>query len=158
VSAVLAPAVRVVPLNHRDLDEVLAIENGVYPFPWTRGNFVDSLASGYLVRGCRLADELIGYFVLMMAMDEAHLLNLSIAEKRQGAGFGARLLCHAMRAAHQAGATSLLLEVRPSNTSAIALYQHFGFQQIGVRRGYYPAEKGSEDALVMRHVLGRVSA
>ena len=158
MSAVLAPAVRMVPLDHRDLDEVLAIENGVYPFPWTRGNFVDSLASGYLLWGCRIGDELVGYFVLMMAMDEAHLLNLSIADRRQGAGFGARLLRHAMRAAHQAGATSLLLEVRPSNNSALALYRHFGFQQIGVRCGYYPAKKGSEDALVMRHVLGSVSA
>ena len=158
MSAVLASRLRVAPLSHRDLDEILAIENGVYPFPWTRGNFVDSLASGYLVWGCRVADELVGYFVLMMALDEAHLLNLSIAEKRQGAGFGARLLCHAMRAAHEAGATSLLLEVRPSNPSALALYRHFGFQQIGVRRGYYPAEAGSEDALVMRHVLGKVSA
>ena len=155
---VLALRLRMVPLGHRDLDQILTIENAVYPFPWTRGNFVDSLASGYLIWGCRLVDELVGYFVLMMAMDEAHLLNLSIAVQRQGAGFGTRLLCHAMRVAQQAGATSLLLEVRPSNTIALALYRHFGFQQIGVRCGYYPAEKGSEDALVMRHVLAKVSA
>ncbi len=158
MSAVLASRLRMVPLGHGDLDQILVIENGVYPFPWTRGNFVDSLASGYLIWGCRLADELVGYFVLMMAMDEAHLLNLSIAEQRQGAGFGTRLLWHAMRVAQQAGATSLLLEVRPSNTTALALYRQFGFQQIGVRCGYYPAEKGSEDALVMRHVLAKVSA
>jgi ribosomal-protein-alanine N-acetyltransferase len=135
----------------------LAIENRVYPFPWTRGNFVDSIAAGYSVWGCRrFADELVGYFVLMMAVDEAHLLNISVAEKRQGMGFGARLLRHAMRLARSGGGDQLLLEVRPSNVPALALYRHFGFQQIGVRRGYYPAEKGSEDALVMRHALAEV--
>jgi ribosomal protein S18 acetylase RimI-like enzyme len=78
---------------------MLAIEKRVYPFPWTRGNFVDSIASGYSVWGCRVAGELVGYFVLMMAVDEAHLLNISVAEKRQRMGFGARLLRHAMRLA-----------------------------------------------------------
>jgi ribosomal-protein-alanine N-acetyltransferase len=113
------------------------------PFPGRAGTSSIRSLAGYSVWGCRFADELVGYFVLMMAVDEAHLLNLSVAGKRQGMGFGARLLRHAMRLAHQAGATSLLLEVRPSNTSALAIYRHFGFQQIGVRCGYYPAAKGS---------------
>jgi ribosomal-protein-alanine N-acetyltransferase len=147
-----------VPLSHADLDEILAIENGVYPFPWTRGNFVDSLASGYSLWGCRVADELVGYFVLMMAVDEAHLLNISIAEKRQGAGFGARLLDHAMRAAHQAGATSLLLEVRPSNPSALATLSALRLSADRRAARLLPGEEGTEDALVMRHVLGKVSA
>ena len=94
----------------------------------------------------------------MMAVDEAHLLNISVGEKRQGCGFGARLLRHAMSVAHQAGAETLLLEVRSSNVKAIELYRHFGFAQIGVRRGYYPAESGREDALVMTHALVEVSA
>ena len=86
----------------------------------------------------------------MMAVDEAHLLNICVASKRQGMGFGARLLGHAKRVAQRAGAIRLLLEVRPSNTKALALYRHFGFQQIAVRRGYYPAERAQrEDAIVM---------
>lgn len=153
MSAVLAPRLELLPLSHADVDDVVAIENAVYPFPWTRGNFMDSIACGYSVWGCRFAEQLVGYFVLMMAIDEAHLLNISVADKRQGMGFGARLLRHAMQVAAQAGATSVLLEVRPSNVQALAFYGHFGFRQIGVRRGYYPAEQGSEDALVMRQVL-----
>ena len=94
----------------------------------------------------------------MMAVDDAHLLNISVSEKRQGLGFGARLLRHAMSVACHAGASTLLLEVRPSNVKAVELYRHFGFAQIGVRRGYYPADSGREDALVMTHPLVEVSA
>lgn len=126
MSAVLAPRVEMQPISHGDIDEILAIENQVFPFPWTRGHFVDSIASGYSLWGCRVAGELVGYFVLMMAVDEAHLLNISVAEKRQGMGLGARLLGQAMAAARQAGASSLLLEVRPSNSKALALYRRFG--------------------------------
>ena len=107
---------------------------------------------------CRVGGELVGYYVVMMAVDDAHLLNISVSEKRQGLGFGARLLRHAMSVARQAGAATLLLEVRPSNVKAVELYRHFGFAQIGVRRGYYPADGGREDALVMTHALIEVSA
>ncbi|WP_300454252.1 ribosomal protein S18-alanine N-acetyltransferase [Accumulibacter sp.] len=158
MSAVLLPRVEMVPVRVDDIDEVLAIESRVYPFPWTRGNFVDSISSGYSAWGCRIDGELVGYFVLMLALDDAHLLNLSVDEKRQRMGFGARLLQHAMLAARRAGATTLLLEVRPSNESALGLYRLFGFEQIGVRRGYYPAAAGREDALVLRRSLLGVSA
>ncbi|HNC21409.1 MAG TPA: ribosomal protein S18-alanine N-acetyltransferase [Accumulibacter sp.] len=153
MSAVLAAKLSMLPMYPADLDEIIEIENRVYPFPWSRANFVDSIAAGYSVWGGRLTDELVGYYVLMMVVDEAHLLNISVAEQHQGKGIGACLLRHAMRLARQAGACSVLLEVRPSNAQALAIYQHFGFRQIGVRRGYYPAEKGREDALVMRQVL-----
>lgn len=145
-------------MSLRDLDEVLAIEYRIYAFPWSRGNFVDSMSSGYSCWVCRVGGELVGYLVLMLAVDDAHLLNISVAEKRQGMGFGARLLRQAMIAGRQGGAATLLLEVRPSNEKALALYRHFGFQQIGVRRGYYPADKGREDALVLTHSLVEVSA
>ena len=153
MSAVLAPRVEILPIGHGDIDQMLEVEQGVYPFPWTRGNFVDSIAAGYSSWGCRVAGQLVGYYVLMLALDEAHLLNLSVAERRQGMGFGARLLRHAMSGARRGGATTLLLEVRPSNGKALTLYRHFGFQQIGVRRAYYEAEMGREDALVLRHAL-----
>ena len=158
MSAVLAPRVEMLPMTSGDLDEVLAIEYRVCAFPWGRGNFVDSLASGYSCWVCRIDGELVGYFVLMLAVDDAHLLTISVAEKRQRMGFGACLLRHAMRVARECSATNMLLEVRPSNEKALAMYRHFGFQQIGVRRGYYPAEKGREDALVLTHPLAEVLA
>jgi ribosomal-protein-alanine N-acetyltransferase len=156
--AVLQARVELLPMGAGDLDEVLAIEHRVCPFPWGRGNFSDALASGYSCWVCRVDGELAGYFVLMLAVDDAHLLTISVAERRQRMGFGARLLRHAMRVARQGGANTLLLEVRPSNEKGLAMYRHFGFQQIGVRRGYYPAAGGREDALVLTHALAEVSA
>lgn len=146
------------PMSVRDLDEVLAIEYNVYSHPWSRGNFSDSIASNYLCRVCRVYGELVGYFVLMLVVDQAHLLNISVKAACQGRGYGARLLRQAMDLARQAGTIALLLEVRPSNHGALALYRQFGFQQIGVRRGYYPAAKGREDALVFTRSLGETLA
>ena len=97
----------------------------------------------------RLGPELIGYFVLMVAAGEAHLLNLSIAASRQRAGYGSLLLREAAEHARSLGARSLFLEVRPSNRGAQALYTRFGFRKIAVRRAYYPALQGREDALVL---------
>lgn len=138
------------PLGDADIDEVLAIEERVYAFPWTRGNFIDSIVSGHSTWGGRLAGQLVGYFVLMPVLDEAHLLNISVAASCRRKGYGSLLLSQATWVAGQAGATSLLLEVRPSNKAALALYDRFGFSRIGVRRGYYPAADGREDALVLR--------
>ena len=158
MSTVLAAQVEMLPLGHCDIDEMLLIEEAVCRFPWTRGNFVDSIAADYGVWGCRVAGELIGYFVLMLAADEAHLLNIGVSRNRQAMGFGARLLRQAMFIAGRAGARMLLLEVRPSNDKALRLYEHFGFRQIGVRRGYYAAEAGREDALVLQYLLTEVCA
>lgn len=158
MSAVLAPRIEMLPMNANDLDGVLAIENAVYPFPWTRGNFADSLAAGYSAWVCRIGGELVGYAVIMMVLDEAHLLNISVDQSRHGMGFGARLLRHAMSVARTLGARMLLLEVRPSNERALQLYKHFGFVRIGVRKAYYPAHDGREDALVLTHALAEVKA
>jgi len=137
------------PMREQDLAEVMAIEAAIYTHPWTRGNFSDSLRAGYECRTLRLGAELIGYFVLMAAAGEAHLLNLSIATAHQRAGHGSRLLGEAMARARELGARSLFLEVRPSNRGAQALYTRFGFRKIGTRRGYYPAQAGREDAIVL---------
>ncbi|MFO1345612.1 MAG: ribosomal protein S18-alanine N-acetyltransferase [Rhodocyclaceae bacterium] len=158
MSAVLAPRIEMLPMNASDLDDVLAIENTVYPFPWTRGNFADSLAAGYSAWVCRIGGELVGYAVIMMVLDEAHLLNISVDQSRHGMGFGARLLRHAMAVARTLGARMLLLEVRPSNERALQLYTYFGFVRIGVRKAYYPAHDGREDALVLTHALAEVKA
>jgi len=135
------------PMNERDLEQVAALEASLQPFPWSRGNFADSLSAGYSVWVCRIGGELIGFSVVMSVIDEAHLLNIGVGERFQGRGYGARLLRNVMQVARQAGANKLFLEVRPSNARAVELYRHFGFRQIGLRKGYYPAAIGREDAL-----------
>jgi ribosomal-protein-alanine N-acetyltransferase len=149
MSAVLkdVPLLRV--MREQDLDEVMAIERAIYSHPWTRGNFSDSLQAGYACRTWRLGKELVGYFVLMVGVGEGHLLNLSIAGAYQRSGHGSMLLREAAALAAQLGAMSLFLEVRPSNHAAQALYQRFGFRKVAVRRDYYPARTGREDALVL---------
>jgi len=148
MSAVLKEAPRLEPMREDDLDEVLAIENAIYTHPWTRGNFSDSLRAGYDCRTWRLSGEIIGYFILIAAAGEAHLLNLSIAARHQRSGHGSALLREALDLSRRRGARSVFLEVRPSNVAAQALYGRFGFRRIAVRRGYYPAHFGREDALV----------
>ena len=156
--APFAQAIEMAPMRAADLDEVLAIEYRLCDFPWSRSNFSDSIESGYACWVCRVDTVLAGYYVVMLAVDEAHLLTIGVAPAYQRRGLGARLLRHAMDIALAGAARVLLLEVRPSNGAALALYRHFGFAQIGVRRGYYPAKSGREDALVMTHALVEVSA
>jgi ribosomal-protein-alanine N-acetyltransferase len=146
--SVLALAVESFPMNERDLDAVAALEASLQAFPWSRGNFADSLAGGHSVWVLRRGGELLGFSVVMQVIDEAHLLNIGVAARHQGCGHGARLLSQAMECAKLVGATKLFLEVRPSNERAVELYRHFGFRQIGRRKAYYPATDGREDALV----------
>ena len=142
------------PMTATAIDEVHAVETQVYPFPWTRGNFQDALQAGNIAWLLRAdAGELVAYCVTMMAIDEAHLLNLSVAAGRQRRGYGWKMLDWAARCAFEYGARSMLLEARPSNGAALRLYARYGFQRIGVRRGYYPAVSEREDALVMRLTL-----
>ncbi len=148
-------ALRLVPMRRIDVPQVTAIESLLYDFPWTSGNFSDSINAGY--HATILLDAhnvLLGYCVLMFAVDEAHLLNVSVARQHQGQGHGSRLLQHMLDSARQARMQRMILEVRPSNPRAAELYQRCGFTQIGVRKGYYPAHAGTrEDALVMERWL-----
>jgi ribosomal-protein-alanine N-acetyltransferase len=153
MSAVLKEGPQLATMREADLAEVLAIESAVYSHPWTRGNFADSLRSGYACRTWRLDGALLGYFVLMAAVGEAHLLNLSIAAAQQRRGHGTALLGEAMRLARGLGARRMFLEVRPSNRPGQALYERFGFRKVARRRGYYPAVEGREDALVLSRAL-----
>lgn len=143
------------PMQASDLDEVLALEHSVYPHPWSVANFADSLASQYQAWILRDHDgTLIGYFLLMAIVDEAHLLNVAVAAQRQGQGLGLLLLNQAVACARGLGMASVLLEVRPSNVRALQVYERYGFQQIGRRKGYYPtAQQQREDAIVMRFEL-----
>lgn len=153
MSAVLKnlPELRV--MTEGDLAEVAAIEQAIYSHPWTAGNFADSLRAGYDCRTWRMQGELIGYFVLMCAAGEAHLLNLSVAAPHQRRGHGAALLREATRLAKNRGARAIFLEVRPSNHAGQRLYTRFGFRKVGLRRDYYPAAWGREDALVLSLAL-----
>jgi len=143
------------PMQDSDIDEVVALEERVYPYPWTRGNFADSLASGYHAWVLRnQAMQLMGYFLVMQMVDEAHLLNVAVAQEWQGQGLGRFLLNQSVACARGLGMESMLLEVRPSNERALDLYQRYGFEQIGRRKGYYPAGgQLREDAIVMRYML-----
>ena len=135
-----------------DLAEILAIEYAVYPFPWTVGNFLDSLNSGYETWVMRDASHnLVGYFLMMPAVDDAHLLNITVHAEVHGQGIGRAMLDRVVEFAQVKGLTSVLLEVRPSNQRALSIYTRYGFQRIGVRKNYYPAAHGTrEDAIVMR--------
>ena len=153
MSAVLKDVPELHVMREDDLPWVLAIENAIYTHPWTQGNFADSLRAGYDCRTWRIGAELVGYFVLMAAAGEAHLLNLSVAAAHQRRGHGVALLHAATSLARERDAKNMFLEVRPSNRGAQALYTRFGFRKVAVRRGYYPAHSGREDALVLSLAL-----
>ena len=148
-----APTVRVLTVDL--LDAVLAIEVQAYPFPWTRGNFIDSIAAGYLTRALFAADsELIGYFVAMPGFEEMHLLNVTVSSGHQGQGHARRLLAELYALSASFAATAVWLEVRESNARARALYLREGFTEAGRRRDYYPAPAGQrEDAILMTRLL-----
>jgi [ribosomal protein S18]-alanine N-acetyltransferase len=136
-----------------DLDVVQRIEEAVYPYPWTLGNFTDSLAAGYHCWIVECAGAVAGYSVVMIAAGEAHLLNLSVAAEWQRRGIGRELLAFVTKLARDYGAARILLEVRPTNHAALALYAAAGFSRIAVRRDYYPAGDAREDAVVLERVL-----
>ena len=144
---------RIRAMRENDVDAVFALEREAYPFPWSRGIFLDCLRVPY---ECRVLEEdggLVGYSVVSLALDEAHLLNLCIAVSAQGRGLGGFLLDHVLREVRAAGARVIYLEVRPSNEAAISLYDRAGFLRVGLRRNYYRAARGREDALVLARTL-----
>lgn len=138
------------PLTEARLDEVVAIEAAAYDHPWTRGNFVDSLRSGYQAQLLGANGVVLGYFVAMMGVDEVHLLNITVAPAWQGQGWGRVILDALAVWARGQGAQWLWLEVRASNARAQRIYEHHGYRRVGERKGYYPAGLGRrEDAIVM---------
>lgn len=153
MNAVLKPRLAFVPMRETDVDAVAAAERRTYAFPWTTGNFVDSLKAGHSAWVCREDGDLVGYAVLMMVVDEAHLLNITILPEAQRRGLGSELLGQMFAVARHHGAVRMLLEVRPGNVAGLALYRRFLFSEIGRRRGYYPGRDGREDAIVMAREL-----
>ncbi|AEM49878.1 ribosomal protein S18-alanine N-acetyltransferase [Stenotrophomonas maltophilia] len=150
MSAVTRPGpVSLRALRESDLNAVMAIELRGYPFPWTRGIFIDCLRAGYPGLAMERDGLLIGYGVLSIAADEAHVLNICIDPLAQSRGLGRQLLRALVQLAADRGAQRVFLEVRPSNAPALALYHSEGFNEIGRRPRYYPAAQGREDAVVM---------
>jgi ribosomal-protein-alanine N-acetyltransferase len=141
------PTIRQMTLS--DLDAVIAIEREVFLFPWTRGNFRDSVNAGYHCLVLDQGGQLFGYGVMTVGADEAHLLTLSIAMESQRKGWGERLLRHFIQIARDLHARSMFLDVRVSNVAAARLYERIGFRKVGRRRDYYPAMGGREDSVIM---------
>ena len=144
------PEVQLRPMTEADLGHVATLERESYPFPWSEGIFRDCLRVGYVCRVVEVGPGLIGYGVMSYGAGEAHILNLCIREAMRGRGIGRSLLRHLLGNAATAGMDEAFLEVRPSNLAAIRLYQSMGFEPVGVRRGYYQAVGGREDATVLR--------
>ena len=132
----------------QDISTVMEIETAAYAHSWSEGNFRDCLSAGYEMVICDLEQQIIGYGVMSIAAGEAHLLNLCIHPDRQGTGHGRQLLNHLMQIADQKKAGTVFLEVRASNKRARSLYYHAGFNEVGFRPDYYPADRGREDAIV----------
>ena len=136
-----------------DLERVILVEREIFLFPWSPGNFADSLKAGYICQILEQPNSLIGYGIMMMSPEEAHILTLGIAAGWQNKGWGKKMLLHLIALAKAQNAKSVFLDVRESNHSAALLYQKAGFQHIATRKGYYPAMCGREDARVMQLVL-----
>jgi [ribosomal protein S18]-alanine N-acetyltransferase len=149
----VTPEVGIRPMTEADVAEVFAIERSSYQFPWSEGIFRDCLRVGYVCRVLALESRVIGYGVMSVGAGEAHVLNLCVADAYRCRGLGRRMLVYLLERGAAAGMSEAFLEVRPSNTAAIRLYQAMGFEQVGMRRGYYQAAGGREDAAVLRLTL-----
>ncbi|GAB6043226.1 ribosomal protein S18-alanine N-acetyltransferase [Endothiovibrio diazotrophicus] len=154
MSAVMkAREVRLRPMSAADLVTVMRVERAGYRHPWSEGIFNDCLQAGHLCWMAELDGEVVGHGVMMVAAGEAHILNVCVHPDHQGRGVGRRILNHLLHLARRRDADMALLEVRPSNTAAVALYDSLGFNEIGRRPNYYPARNGREDALMMARTL-----
>ncbi len=144
------PEILIRPMAEADILHVVATERASYQFPWSEGIFRDCLRVGYICRVVIVDDRVIGYGVMSVGAGEAHILNLCVLEEFRCHGIGRRLLTYLVERGTAAGMSEAFLEVRPSNTAAIRLYQSLGFEQVGMRRGYYQAVGGREDAAVLK--------
>src|SRR6266404_5148150 len=148
-----SPEAVIRPMRATDVAEVAEIERSSYHFPWSEGIFIDCLRVGYVCRVVTISRRVIGYGVMSVGAGEAHILNLCIGETFRCRGIGRRLLGVLIERGTAAGMSEAFLEVRPSNTAAIRLYLSLGFEQVGMRRGYYQALGGREDAAVLKLTL-----
>ncbi|HUG73856.1 MAG TPA: ribosomal protein S18-alanine N-acetyltransferase [Steroidobacteraceae bacterium] len=153
MSAAPEPLIREMSLG--DVAAVARLEAVAYTFPWSEGIFRDCLRAGYYCCVAEITDTCVGYAIMSAGAGEAHVLNLCVAEGFRRGGIGSSLLQHLTDVANDARVQEMFLEVRPSNMIALGLYQSRGFARIGLRRGYYQAVDGREDAVVLRKRLVR---
>ena len=149
----LSDALEIRAMLNDDLSDVMDVEKNSYTHPWTLGIFRDCLRVGYHCWVAENDKKIIGYGIVMMAASESHILNLCIHPDYQGKGYGRELLHFLVTQAQQSGSDMILLEVRESNKTAISLYDSSGFHELGVRRDYYPADNGREDAVILAKYL-----
>ena len=147
------PEPRIRPMHELDVPLVVAIERSAYQFPWSEGIFRDCLRVGYICRVVEVRDDIAGYGIMSIGAGEAHVLNVCVRAEYRGRGLARKMLLYLIDRARLAGMYEAFLEVRPSNTTAARLYHSLGFEQVGVRRGYYQATTGREDASVLRRIL-----
>ena len=140
---------RIRKMRQSDLASVLAIENANYQFPWSEGVFKDCFKANYSCWVCAEDEKILGFGIASIAVGEAHILNINIDPAEQNQGIGRKMLKNLIAVARDHKVETVFLEVRPTNLPAIALYNSMGFNEIGIRKGYYPAENGREDALMM---------
>lgn len=141
------------PMLEEDLPKVMGIERLAYPYPWSERIFRDCLAAHYSCWVAEKKDEMLGHAVLTVAAGESHILNVCVNPAAQGIGLGRLFVAHLLEVAAARRANTVFLEVRPSNKVAYQLYVSMGFNEVGHRKNYYPAESGKEDALIMALVL-----
>jgi ribosomal-protein-alanine N-acetyltransferase len=154
MSAVLQlPVIQFRPMHETDLAEVMVIEQEAYAFPWSPGIFCDCLRVGYCCWVLEQDGVVDAYAVMSMGAGESHILNLCVRPTVQRSGLGGALLRHLLMLARKYKAECMLLEVRPSNRAALRLYRSAGFDEVGMRRRYYPATRGREDALILARNL-----
>jgi ribosomal-protein-alanine N-acetyltransferase len=146
-------SVEIRPMHEFDVPVIVAIERAAYQFPWSEGIFRDCLRVGYVCRVVDVGGEMSGYGIMSVGAGEAHILNVCVRDEYRGRGYARKLLAFLLERARASGMYEAFLEVRPSNTTAAGLYRSMGFEQVGVRRGYYQATVGREDAAVLRRVL-----
>ena len=140
-------------MHELDVPVVVAIERSSYQFPWSEGIFRDCLRVGYVCRVVAVGSDIAGYGIMSMGAGEAHVLNVCVREEYRQRGIARKMLLYLIDRARSAGMYEAFLEVRPSNLTAARLYHSLGFEQVGVRRGYYQATSGREDAAVLRRML-----
>ena len=143
------------PMHEDDLDGVMAIETRAYNYPWSKQIFIDCLRVGYCCWVMEHEDQVVAYGVMSVAVGESHVLNLCVCPDHRSQGLGKKLMAHLLKVAEGHDANMTFLEVRPSNFAAIKLYLDLGFDEIGVRRNYYPAKLGREDALILARTAVR---
>jgi len=153
MSAVLKPVPRLRPMREIDVEAVIEVEHSAYDFPWTSGIFHDCLRVGYSCWILSQHNPIDSYGIMTAGAGECHILNVCVRPELQNSGLGRYMMEHLLQLAIEYRADAAFLEVRPSNRAAIYLYESMGFNRVGVRRDYYPAAQGREDALIMAKSL-----